>query len=170
MESEEESQVSFDRRAVIEATIAKIKADNERERAARNARRYKAERDPVEYEAQKVRQRSEYQAGKDRPVRSYEKIIASTAEELQQITRARNAAQKAKGRAAMTPSERQADNDTKVERRWVERRRAKGIPEEVIQAAFIVYIQERDARRAMEAQAEAEDAAMKADPMFGRFS
>lgn len=69
----------------------------------------------------------------------------------------------------MTPSERQADNDEKVERRWVERRRAKGIPEEVIQAAFIVYIQERDARRAMEAQAKADDAAMKDGPTYGMF-
>lgn len=120
-------------------------------------------------EAQKDRQRRQYRDAKDGPVRSYEKIIASTEEEHRQITKARNAAQKAKGRAAMTPSERQADNDEKVERRWVERRRAKGIPEEVIQAAFIVYIQERDARRAMEAQAKADDAAMKDGPTYGMF-
>lgn len=169
MESEEKPQGKSARRAMIEATIAKIKADNERERAARNARRWKAERDPVEYAAQKDRQRRQYQDRKDGPVRPYAKIIASTKDEHHDQAQARDAERKAKGRAAMSPAERQADTDRKADRQWVDRRREKGISEEVIQAGLIARIQERDARRAVEAQAEADDAAMKEGPTYGMF-
>ncbi|WP_137111952.1 hypothetical protein [Rhodobacter sp. SY28-1] len=169
MESEEESQDRAKRRAVRNAIIAKVEADNAEARATRNARRYKAERDPIEYEAQKDRQRRQYEAEQGGPVRSYKKIIAVTKEEHGEVAKARDAERKAGKRAAMSPEERQADTDKKADHQWVERRRARGIPEDVIQAGLIAHIQEREAKRAVKAQADAEEAMMRGGSNFGRF-
>lgn len=169
MESEEESQDRAKRRAVRNAIIAKVEADNAEARAKRNARRWKTERDPLDYEAQKDRQRRQYEAEKGEPVRSYEKIIAGSKEEHGEIAKARDAQRKARNRAALSQEERQANTDKKADHRWVERRRAKGIPEDVIQAGLIARLQEREATRAAWAQAEADEGDLIENPNYGLF-
>ena len=169
MESEEESQPRNVRRTLIKAFIAKVEADNAEARATRNARRWKTERDPIDYEAQKDRQRRQYQTEKGEPVRSYDKIIAGTKEERGEVAKARDAERKGRTRAAMSPEERQADSDRKADRQWVERRRAKGVPEEVIQAELIIRLQDRATDRLEKAQAADDEARMKALPNYGMF-
>lgn len=168
MKTEYQSQAEQMRRVQAEWR-AKLDVENAGLRAERSARRYKAERDPAEYEAQKERQRRQYQAQKGGPVRSYEKIVAGTREERAILAKDRDTARKGRSRAAMSPQERQADTDRKADRQWESRRRAKGVPEAEIQAELIIHVQDRAAERAdIKKEAEAEDR-MKALPTFGMF-
>lgn len=156
-------------RALMQATSDRIKAENEQMREARNARRWKAERDPLEYEAQKERQRREYQPRGGGPVRSYEKLTGATKAEREDEAKARHAEREAKRYAALTPDEKQAKSDRIADDAWIARRRDKGIPEEIIQAGLIVRLQEREVKRAMKAQEEAEEAAWRNLPHFDMF-
>lgn len=169
MESEEKTQARIARVAMRNTIISKIAADNARDREARNARRWKAERDPLEYEAQKQRQRREYQPRDGDAVRSYEKITAATEADHESEVKARHAKREAKRYAGMTAEQKQAKSDEAADRAWQDRRREKDIPEELIQAGLIIRIQERAAKRNVKAQAEAEQAAMRDDPSFGLF-
>jgi hypothetical protein len=157
------------RRAIIQRFLDDTKARNEAERATRNARRWKEERDPVEYEQQKKKQRGEYAHKIGGPVRSYEKIPATSKAEHKELAKKRDA-ERQKGRYAnLTPAERQAKSDAAAEKAWIERRRNKGVPEDAIQAALIIYLQERYAKRAAKAQASEEEAAMRESPTYGIF-
>lgn len=167
MESEEKTQARIARVAMRNAIISKIAADNARDREARNARRWKVERDPLEYEAQKERQRREYQPRDGVAVRSYEKITAATEADHENEAKARQAKREAKRYAGMTPAQKQAKSDATAEKNWQDRRREKGVPEELIQAGLIIYIQEREAKRAAKALIDAAEAEMRANPTFG---
>lgn len=154
-------------RALMQATSDRIKAENEQKREARNARRWKAERNPLDYEAQKERQRSQYQPKNGISARSYKKLTGATKAEREDEAKARHAEREAERYAGMSPDEKQAKSDETADRAWMKRRRDKGIPEEVIQAEFIVHMQEREAKRAMKAQEEAEEAAWRNLPHHG---
>ncbi|MFA7433929.1 MAG: hypothetical protein WCZ72_09465 [Gemmobacter sp.] len=163
-EIDEEMQA---RRAVREAIQRKIAADNEREREARNARRWKVERDPAEYERQKERQRQQYIPKHGGPVRPYEKIVATTKAEREEQAKARHAEREKNRYASMTPAERQAKSDRVADEAWAARRRDKGVPEDIIQAGLAIRIQEREAKRAVQAQVETAEEAMRNLPHFG---
>ena len=167
MESDKESQAPAWRSSQVQTALACIKAANERDRAARNARRWNAERDPLDYAAQKERQRSQYQPRDGVAVRSYVKIAAATEADHASEAKARQAKREAKRYAGMTPAQKQAKSDATAEKNWQDRRREKGVPEELIQAGLIIYIQEREAKRAAKALADAAEAEMRADPKFG---
>jgi hypothetical protein len=169
MESGEESQVRARRRELAQAASARIKSENEADRAARNARRWKAERNPAEYEAQKERQRREYQPLGGGPVRPYVKITASTKTERAELAKARDAERHRGKYAVMPPEERQSVSDRKADRLWLERRRAKGVAEDILVAALAVRVQQREALRAAKAVDDADEAAMKSHQTYGMF-
>lgn len=112
-------------RGVSKAFKANVEAENERLRTERNARRFKAERDPVEYAKQKVEQREQYAAeiakNEDREVRSYLKIEAANKIERDVIRKERNAETKRKSRANATPEDRAARADKVWEQRAIKR-------------------------------------------------
>lgn len=167
MESEEKAQEKSPRRALFEATSARIKAQNEADREARNAQRWKAERDPLEYEAQKERQRQQYIPKNGSAVRSYRKIVATNEADREEQAKVRDAERQKQRYAGMTDAEKKAKSDEVADRAWMERRRDKGIPEEVIRAGLITRMQERDAKRAAKAEADAAEAAWKASSIYG---
>ncbi|MBW7056984.1 hypothetical protein KY389_09795 [Paracoccus bogoriensis] len=170
MESQDETQtrgLSETRKKLIRDYLQKIEADNARQRDERNARRWKAERDPEEYERQKAKQRHQYADAQGGSVRSYSKIEATTRTEHAEKAKARDAARQKARYHAMTPAERQAKSDQIADKRFVERRREKGIPEDLIQAALAVRIREREAERAAKAQQETDEAAMRALATYG---
>lgn len=169
MENDQKAQARAARRALYEATSARIKAQNEADREARNARRWKTERDPLEYEAQKERQRQQYIPANGAAVRSYKKIEAATEAEHSEQAKARDAERQKKKYAGMTAAQKQAKSDEIADRAWMDRRREKCIPEAVIQAGLVVRMQEREAKRAAKAQVADDEAAMRADPNFGMF-
>ncbi len=108
------------------ATQEAIAAENEARRVARNARRYREERDPVEYENQKAKQRDEYEAKVEteegRKVRRYVKVPGKTRAEHDENARAREADRKRASRANTD----QADKDREADRKWEGRMREKG--------------------------------------------
>jgi len=170
MESRDETQprgLSEARRKLIRETIEKIEADNARLCAERNARRWKDERDPEEYERQKAHQRSQYADARDGSVRPYEKIEAATKTEHKEKAQARDATRQKKHYDGMSPAERQAKSDRTADAAWCARRRAEGMSEDQIQAALDTRIIERNAKRVAKEQEAAEDAAMRALPTFG---
>lgn len=138
-------------------------------RQARNARRWKSERSQAEYEAQKERQRRQYKPRSGGAVRSYEKIEAATKEEHDQLAKARDAERQRGKYASMSLADRQAESDRKADRAWLARRRAKGMAEDVLMAAFAAHVEDRQAKRTAQAQDQAEEAAMRDDPrnIFG---
>jgi hypothetical protein len=145
-------------RSAAQSIVDRIKADNERVRSERNARRWKAERDPVEYERQKERQRQNYADGfgrscdlAEQPVRSYQKIPAVTKEEHLEQAKSRDAARQKARYDSLTPAERQAESDAKADRRFVKLRLSKGIPEDEIKAQLVARIAEREVARAAKA-------------------
>ena len=79
----------------IKKKRANIADENERLRSERNARRWKAERDPVEYEKQKAGQRDEYEAKvmakEGREVRAYLKVPGATKAEREENAKRRHA-------------------------------------------------------------------------------
>lgn len=164
MESAEESQVPAWRSPQVQAVLDGIKAANERACEARNAARWKAERDPVAYEAQKARQRDQYQPRDGVAVRSYEKITAPTKADREAEAAARHAQREAKRYAGMTPAEKQAKSDQIADKAWLARKRERGIPEDIIQASFIARLQEREAARAAKARVDQAEAEMRALP------
>lgn len=165
MESDEESQGLTPRaRALADGISDRIKAQNEADRQARNARRWKAERDPAEYEAQKERQRRQYQPRGGDTARPYAKIIAGTAEERNDLAKARDAVRQRGKYASMSQDERQAKSDRIADEAWQARRREKGMSEDALIAALAVRIQDRAAKRIAQLQAEAEELALRDDP------
>lgn len=165
MESDEKSQgLTPQARALAEAISDRIKAQNDTDRQARNARRWKAERDPAEYEAQKERQRRQYQPRGGEAVRPYAKIIAGTAKEHDKLAKARDADRQRGKYASLSPADRQAKSDKIADEAWLARRRKKGMPEDALIAALAVHIQNRTAKRIAQSQAEAEELALRDDP------
>lgn len=169
MVNDENPQAPVTRMDMCRAFSAKIKADNEKERDARNSRRWKAERDPAEYAAQKDRQREQYALGKSGTVRSYEKIKAATVTERDEIRKGRDASRKKDRYANQSPEERQAESDKKAERQFVKRRREKNMAEDLIQAELVAYIHAREAKRAKAKAELAEEDMMRENPIFGMF-
>lgn len=127
MESDKEPRAETPRTALMRGWNAKTKAENEILRAERNARRWKAERDPIEYENQKAKQRSQYAQNKTEPVRPYVKIIATTKKDHAEKQKVRDAERQQKRYSKMTPAERQAKSDLTAEFAWIERRRKKHV-------------------------------------------
>lgn len=171
MEPEEEKPRGMPEhlRSLVRKTKAKIEADNARLREERNARRWKSERDPEEYERQKERQRKEYAEAQDGSVRPYAKIEATTVSDHKEKARKRDADRQRKRYDNMSPPERRAKSDSIADKRWMDRCRKKGMSEDEIQAALTARIIERDAKRASSAQLD-EDEEMKKNPVYGMFS
>lgn len=170
MESRDETQrrgLPDHMRKLIREIREKIEADNARLSAERNARRWKDERDPEEYERQKAHQRRQYADERGGSVRPYEKIEAATKTEHREKAQARDAARKKKRYDAMSPAERQAKSDRTADAAWCARRRAEGMSEDEIQAALDTRIIERNAKRVAKDQEAADEAAMRALPAFG---
>lgn len=113
------------RRELAIATQEAIAAENEATRVARNARRNREKRDPVEYEKQKVKQKEEYEARiaaeEGRAVRPYVKVPGKTCAEHNENAKARDAARKRASRANAD----QADKDREADRKWEVRMREK---------------------------------------------
>ena len=155
MEPEEEKKprgLSEARRKLIREVRAKIEADNARLRPERNARRWKSERDPEEYERQKERQRQEYAEARGGSVRPYSRIEASTRTEHKEKALARDADRQKRRYGDMSPAERQAKSDRVADAAWIARREKQGMSEEEIRTALAARIVERDAKRAASAQ------------------
>lgn len=70
----------------------------------------------------------------------------------------------------MTTAEKQAKSDRIADRKWSELRRSKGIPEDVIQAEFALRQREREMKRAAKSDSDADEMAIRANPMFGMFA
>lgn len=101
---------------------AQIVADNEAAKAERNARRWKRERDPVEYEKQKTAQREAYAAQiaaeEGREVRAYVRVPGTTREEHEENAKARDAARKREARSRASQEAKDRDADNRAVRRW----------------------------------------------------
>lgn len=117
---------------VVKAKRDQIAADNQAAKAARNARRWKVERDPGEYEKQKANQREAYaaqiEAEEGREVRTYVKVPGSTRAEHEENAKARDAERKRNERSRATQNQKDADADKK----WAARQRKKGRTDEQI--------------------------------------
>ncbi|WP_420010467.1 hypothetical protein [Tateyamaria sp.] len=148
--SKDDAPVTTDRkaqlRAISEEFRANVKAENQRLKAERNARRWKAERDPIAYEAQKVAQREEYAAHiattEGRNVRSYEPVAGETVEERDHNRRARKAA----ADAARNGAKSQAEKDAASDRKWLARQIKKGATEAECHAGMARRIEDRKHR------------------------
>jgi hypothetical protein len=114
------------RRELIADYRGKVASENERNKATRNARRWKEERDPVEYEAQKVQQKVEYAAKiaeeEGREVRAYVKVPGKTVEERERNRLARKAEKEA-ARRSTAPT---ATKHKNADRMWIKRKKAAG--------------------------------------------
>ncbi|MDO6521289.1 hypothetical protein Q4578_06805 [Shimia thalassica] len=109
-----------------------IAADNARNKAERNARRYKAERDPDEYEKQKKDQKAEYAdmiaETEGREVRAYVVVPGETRSEKDQNARQRHAEKERKRWANAS----QEQKDKKNDKVWCSRKGKAGWSEERI--------------------------------------
>jgi len=109
----------------------RLKEDNERLCSERNSRRWRHERNPVDYEKQKLKQREAYQDlildTEARPVRSYIKVPGRGPQKVEE-RKARNAERMRKQRALQTAEDRTADAD----RKWASRKRDAGWSEPAI--------------------------------------
>lgn len=121
---------------LVKTERAKILAENLAAKEERNARRWKLERDPVEYEKQKAEQRREYEetirANEGREVRTYHKVPGETPAEREANRRKRKAARQRKGWANAS----QAAKDAKADRVWATRQRKRGKSEAEIEAGL----------------------------------
>lgn len=82
---------------------------------------------------------------------------------------AQRAAQKANSKAKRSPEQKQKEDDASADIQWCKRRREKGIPEAEIQAALVIRIEQRAAKREA-ARKEADDrAVMEQLPTYGEF-
>ena len=136
-----------DRRALIKATRQKIEADNLARKDERNARRWKAERDPEEYDQQKAGQREEYaqmiRETEGRDVRAYTKVPGQTPAERAENRRKRKAERQRKNWANAS----QAEKDAKADRVWIARQRKKGLSEAEIEAGLAKRRADREGDR-----------------------
>jgi hypothetical protein len=170
--TQEKRAMNPHQRAMIKEFQAKVKMENAELCAERSARRYKAERDPVEYEAQKVKQRAEYAAqakAEGREVRSYEKIKAQTKVEKKTKVKTRHAEKEKERHAKLSPEEKQAISDRSGENRFKRQKSKAGWSEAEIQAGLVIFIEKREAKRKAANKAAAEKAALEVLPDFGVF-
>ena len=112
--------------------LASIEADNLRLKDERNARRWKAERDPKEYEAQKAAQREAYRNKisheKGREVRAYNSVGGKTHDEHDANARKRDAERK----KALRNNASQDEKDQEADRVWTRRQvKAGKIPAQI---------------------------------------
>ncbi|SFI83987.1 hypothetical protein [Celeribacter neptunius] len=163
------SNLKPQQRDLIRNTRAKIKQENADLHSARNARRWKAERDPQEYEAQKQRQRAEYAAENGGVVRSYEKIEGKTRDEHDENAKKRHAEKEQKRYGNLSPEEKQAKSDQSSDNRFRREKKKAGWSEERIQAALVIKQEARQKKREAKAQADAEQAALEAQKNYGMF-
>jgi hypothetical protein len=80
---------------------------------------------------------------------------------------ARRAAQKANSKAKRSPEQKQKEDDAIADLQWCKRRREKGIPEAEIQAALVIRIEQRTAKREAARQDADDRAVMEQLPNFG---
>lgn len=134
-------------RELMRKKRAQIAADNAAARTERNARRWKSERDPVEYEKQKVEQRKAYalqiETEEGREVRSYVKVPGKTRGQHKENAKARDAERKRIERSRAT----QSDKDAEADRKWVARKQKAGWSEAQIAEGLLARQEERLQRR-----------------------
>lgn len=115
---------------LVREKSAQIAADNEAAKAERNARRWREQRDPIEYEKQKEKQREEYAnliaAEEGREVRAYTKVPGKTRAEHAENAKARHAEKQRARWGNVT----QAEKDAKADKVWLGRMRKKGWTDE----------------------------------------
>jgi hypothetical protein len=128
--------------STVKEWLKKNAEENEELKAARNARRWKAERNPVHYSKQLVAQREAYAAliaNEGREVRAYAKIEGNTPAERKQ---ARLDAHAERNRTARAKAPQKA-KDAAADRKWVKRAEAKGMSAEDIAQGLKGRIRER---------------------------
>lgn len=137
--------------------MREIEAENLSLKAERNARRWKAERDPVAYEAQKVAQRERYRLedAKGRDVRTYRPVIGDTKEQRHLNAKARDAQRKVVERANAS----QDKKDAEADRKWKLRKRKAGWTNTQIEIGMTTRLAERERRPLPDEQ----------NPNFGQF-
>lgn len=149
-------------REAVKAKRDQIAADNEAAKATRNARRWKRERDPVEYEKQKIGQREAYaakiEAEEGREVRAYAKVPGKTREEHDDNARQRHAERERERRANAT----QVEKDAAADKKWAARQRKKNVPEEQIADGLAKRAADRQHRQP-------EPGPYEENPNFGAF-
>lgn len=137
----------------------KIKAENAALKSERNARRWKEERDPIAYEAQKVAQREEYAEQiahtQGRQVRDYVPVVGQDHSEREEVRRNRKAAADAKRTASQT----QDEKDAKADRKWLVRQVKAGKTEEQCKAGMAKRLTDRKLRVS----------SYKKNPSYGQF-
>ena len=142
--------------ATVKAAKAAIEAENEKAKDERNARRWKSQRDPVDYEKQKRGQREEYAAQKGGKVRAYHKIDAKTEAERQKVMQERAAERMRANRK----NARQEAKDREADRKFRARKEAAGWTSEEIEAGL-------ERRRANRQTEQAND--YQSNPLYGSF-
>lgn len=160
--ADDERRAQKNLRELVKAKRDQIAAENEAERAERNKRRWKAERDPVEYEKQKAAQREEYAAKiateGGREVRSYEMVPGKTRAEHDANAKARDAARKRDERGKAS----QEKKDAEADRKWAARQRQKGWSEEQIQQGLDKRADDRRHRQP-------DPGPYESNPLYGAF-
>lgn len=131
--TEEARNIKANLRQSVEKARNKITAENEAKRAERNSRRWREERDPVEYDRQKANQREEYAAQiaaeEGRAVRAYVPVPGKTRAEHDENAKARHAEKERTRRANAD----QAAKDREADRKWAGRKRKAGWTDEQIE-------------------------------------
>lgn len=153
----------------VRDTRAKIEKENAEARDARNAKRWKAERDPIEYEAQKAKQRADYAAEKGGVVRPYEKIEGKARDEHDENAKKRHAAKEQKRYAKLSAVAKQAKSDQSSDNRFKRKKKKAGWSDERIQAELVIVQEKRQKRREAKMKADAEQAALEAQKSYGMF-
>lgn len=117
---------------VVKEKRAQIAADNEAAKAERSAHRWREQRDPVEYDKQKEKQREQYAnqiaAEEGREVRAYVKVPGKTRAEHAENAKVRHAEKERARWGNVT----QAKKDEKADKVWSGRKRKKGWTDEQI--------------------------------------
>ncbi|MCA1777727.1 MAG: hypothetical protein LC676_19605 [Loktanella sp.] len=159
-------KINADLRKTIEEKQAKIKAENEAKRRERNARRWREQRDPVEYDRQKAKQRGDYAAqiaaDEGRNVRAYTPVPGKTRAEHDKNAKARDAERK---RASRKNAD-QAAKDREADRKWERRKRGAGWTDEQIIEGLANLAAKRAADRYY---SQPEPVAYADNPNFGLF-
>lgn len=159
---EKPRNIKGDLRQAIEQAQAKIIAENEAKRVERNARRWREQRDPVEYNRQKIKQRADYAAqiaaDEGREVRAYAPVLGKTRAEHDENAKARDAARK---RASRSKAD-QVQKDKDADRTWTRRMRKNGWTDQQIAQGLAKRAADRYYRRP-------EPVAYEDNPNFGLF-